>query len=214
MVSGAESEVGDDLEDPRSPEDKHIMAMVNPNATEADALRRLNGDADMGVGDYDPYSFFLRMDWDDAETCHHFAMLQEQCGLEPDPDEQDTEEPIPLFHVGEAAYKPMSAPLGFVDGDGRESNREVIVDSGAAQCTISLQTLREWLPTTATQLVKSSKRFLDASGRVMPALGTVVVCMRLGECLVRCTVYVFERLGVPFLLGTNALRENGLVIHG
>ena len=59
---------------------------------------------------------------------------------------------------------------------------------------------------------KSRRRFTDAQGRLLPIVGWVTMKLWLGECPLEFKVYVFETMGVPFLLGTNALQENGLVI--
>ena len=106
----------------------------------------------------------------------------------------------------------MMAELGFTGVDGSVKRKLAVVDSGAAQCTISLQELRTLLPGMEHEIQKSTRVFSDASGRAMPALGCVRLTLVLGECPLDCDVYVFERMGVPFLLGTNALHEHGMVI--
>ena len=49
----------------------------------------------------------------------------------------------------------------------------------------------------------------------MPIVGWVLLNIWIGQCRMECKVYevyVFESLGGPFLLGTNSLLKNGLVI--
>ena len=106
----------------------------------------------------------------------------------------------------------MTATLGFEDSDGSIKNSEVCVDSGAASCTITVAKLREIAPGACSRIRRSRRRFTDAQARVMPIVGWVMLTLWLGQCSMECKVYVFESLGVPFLLGTNALWENGLVI--
>ena len=48
----------------------------------------------------------------------------------------------------------------------------------------------------------------------MPVLGVIPAGFHLGECRLTADLIVFGKLGVPLLLGVNAIAANGLVING
>ena len=144
------------------------------------------------------------MDADDADTACHLVQLE----VEETEDDEAEVEVTPLLQP----YQSMTATLGFEASDGSIQNSEVCVDSGAASCTITVAKLREIAPGACSRIMRSRRRFTDAQAQVMPIVGWVMLTIWLRQCSMECKVYVFESLGVPFLLGTNALWENGLVI--
>ena len=154
--------------------------------------------------EHDPWTFYVQMDADDADTACHLVQLE----VEETEDDEAEVEVTPLLQP----YQSMTATLGFEASDGSIQNSEVCVDSGAASCTITVAKLREIAPGACSRIMRSRRRFTDAQARVMPIVGWVMLTIWLGQCSMECKVYVFESLGVPFLLGTNALWENGLVI--
>ena len=199
---------------PAEPRDKEVTARLNPYASEEEAAARFSNSDGYVAADHDPWTFYVQMGTDDADTACHLVQLQVE---ETDDDEAEVE-PTPLLAVRSASatasqpYQSMTAALGFEDSDGTIRSSEVCVDSGAASCTITAAKLREIAPGACSRIRRSRRRFTDAQGRVMPIVGWVMLTIWLGQCSTECKVYVFESLGVPFLLGTNALWGNGLVI--
>ena len=198
-------------EDPRQARDKEIMTSLNPHATEEDAEIRYNNKDGHTSEVSDPFTFYIQMDVDDTDTVHAMMDMHE------DESDEGEREPEPLFAVRAAnpksagSFQSMTAQLDFEDTDGARTKKTVVVDSGAAACTTTLEEVRK-LPGVMSTMRRSRRRFTDAQGRLLPIVGWVTMKLWLGECPLECKVYVFETMGVPFLLGTNALWENGLVI--
>ena len=84
------------------------------------------------------------------------------------------------------------------------------MDSGAAWSAIDATALANAFP--AAKITKSSRKFRDASDRLMPLLGSVWLQFYIGDLLLDTEVFVFKKLGAPFLLGVNALHQHGLTI--
>ena len=196
------------------PRDGEIMARLNPHASEEEAAIRFSNLDGYAASEHDPWTFYVQLDAGDEDTACHLVQMQVE---DTDDDEADVE-PTALLAIrspsdtGTQPYQSMTATLGFEDSDGTVKNSEVCVDSGAASCTITLAKLREIAPGACSGIKRSRRRFTDAQNRIMPIVGWVMLTIWLGQCSMECKVYVFESLGVPFLLGTNALWENGLVI--
>ena len=142
--------------------------------------------------------------------------------LEPDATEDAKDAPTTFFdgsmlaatEEDGATYTSMKATLTLEDTDGTASPTLSIVDSGAAQCAIRLSTLTNKLPHLAAMLRPSTKRFVDASGNRMSLVGSVPLSLMIADRRITTDAYVFRDLGAEFLLGTNALLNNGLVIDG
>ena len=110
-------------------------------------------------------------------------------------------------------YQSMTAALSI--GSCEQKHRlQAIVDSGAAWSSISLAVLKAKYPELVSQIRSDeSIRFSDASGRRMPTTGSVWMNICVGDHCFWTRVYVFEKLGVDFLLGVNALCDGDLVIR-
>jgi hypothetical protein len=180
-----------------------VIANLNPHATLEDALERYNGpelgaEVDTTTASGTPlFSFAV-----------HFE--EEADNLPP---------PEPLFNLyddersEEARAVAMTASLPFEDADGRLAEIVAVVDSGAAQCAMQGAYFRKHFPLHAKALLPTRRRFLDASGHIMPAAGRIRFKFWLGDSLLQCNVYILEQLATPFLLGTNAMLSNAIVLN-
>ena len=107
----------------------------------------------------------------------------------------------------------MQLPLGGKNASAAEAvTFTAIVDSGAAWCAANAAEIRQHFPELWKLLRPSAKIFKDASDNPMPLVGTVEMAFWIGELRFVSTVYVFNNLGAPFLLGTNAMVSHDLVI--
>ena len=59
---------------------------------------------------------------------------------------------------------------------------------------------------------RTTRAFHDASGNRMNIMGEIDLGFWVGDLLLWTVVYVFGNLGHSFLLGVNAINENGLTI--
>ena len=136
----------------------------------------------------------------------------EECTITPHEEDHNLNN-VQFFHKtsNDKSYKSMMAKLGLETKNG-EKCIEAIVDSGAAWCAIRASYLKEKYPEAMDQIQKKQLIFRDASNNQMPLLGSVLLNLKLKSLTMPCTVFVFESLGAPFLLGTNALYENELII--
>ena len=108
-------------------------------------------------------------------------------------------------------YQATAADLRLRNEAGDEAEAKgSIVDSGAARCAMNYAHFRQWFPTT--KLRPTTKAFKDASGNRMNIAGEVDLGFWIGDLLLWTTVYVFWNLGHSFLLGVNAIHDNGLTI--
>ena len=82
--------------------------------------------------------------------------------------------------------------------DPRTSWFNAVVDSGAAWCAIDMATFRRAFPNA--KLKPTSRKFTDASSKLMDVRGSVDMNFWLGELELSTPVFVFANLGVPFLL--------------
>ena len=94
--------------------------------------------------------------------------------------------------------------------DPRTSWFNAVVDSGAAWCAIDMATFRRAFPNA--KLKPTGRKFTDASSKLMDVRGSVDMNFWLGELELSTPVFVFANLGVPFLLGTNALDQHQLAL--
>ena len=110
-------------------------------------------------------------------------------------------------------YQSMEANLQVGMAGGFAKTIRAVVDSGAAWSAIGRKTLEEKYPNALATLVASDvMRFVDAQGRGMPVAGKVRMHICAGDHCFWTDVYVFETLGVEFLLGVNSLVDGELVI--
>ena len=120
----------------------------------------------------------------------------------------------PLFITrgpAQARYQATAADLRLCNQQGDEVlAKGSIVDSGAARCAMNYAQFKKWFPTT--KLRPTAKAFRDASGNRMNIAGEVDLGFWIGDLLLWTTVYVFWNLGHSFLLGVNAIYDNGLTI--
>lgn len=107
----------------------------------------------------------------------------------------------------------VAANLPFEDADGTTHEISAVVDSGAAQCAMKEAVCRDKFPLHYRNMKPTRRRFLDASGRLMPAAGRVRFKFWVGNCRLQCNIYIFKNLSTPLLLGTNALLSNALVLN-
>ena len=107
-------------------------------------------------------------------------------------------------------YQSTAMRLTLRDDTGITQAMRAIVDSGAAWSAIDATALASAFP--AANVTKSSRKFRDASDRLMPLLGSVRLQFYIGDLLLDTEVFVFKKLGAPFLLGVNALHQHGLTI--
>ena len=204
-----EDAVEDNLAGATEPRDSEVMARLNPYASEEEAAARFSNLDGYVAAEHDPWTFYVQMDADDADTACHLVQLE----VEEQEDDEAEVEPTPLLPVrGDSttpqhSYQSMTATLGFEDSDGSIKNSEVCVDSGAASCTITVAKLREIAPGACFRIRRSRRRFTDAQARVMPIVGWVMLTLWLGQCSMECKVYVFESLGV--FLSYSALTPYG-----
>ena len=113
----------------------------------------------------------------------------------------------------EGKYESMKATLPIVDSNtGDEADIISIVDSGAAWCAMKLSVLEDRLPSLVKKIRGSRMKFRDASNNRMSLVGRVPITIRIGTRTIRTVTYVFRELGADFLLGANALRQNGCLI--
>ena len=138
-------------------------------------------------------------------------LLHINCDLEEEEEEEEEEEDSsePFFLLAEniPRYQATAAKL-YLEIDSIVKEVEAIIDSGAAWCAIDLNLLRRLFPKAAVQ--KTSKQFKDASGNTMRLRGVVHLAFNVGDLKLDTPVFVFEGLGAPFLLGTNAMDTHHL----
>ena len=114
-----------------------------------------------------------------------------------------------LLHAAARKYQSTVAHLLLQIGDCKRVVRSV-VDSGAAWCAINASFMKKHFPDA--NIRASNKRFKDASNNVMNLAGETTIQFNVGALELSTTAFVFNGLGADFLLGTNALAENGLSI--
>jgi hypothetical protein len=100
--------------------------------------------------------------------------------------------------------------LTLTDAVGTVKTLRAIVDSGAAWSAIDAAALADAFPNV--HVSPSTRKFRDASDRLMPLLGSVQLNFRIGDLTLSTEIFVFRKLGAPFLLGVNALHQHGLTI--
>ena len=122
-------------------------------------------------------------------------------------------EPAAVMEVSEEArrFQSMKADL-LLGSTEEEAVTSSIVDSGAAWCALKQSYLRQHLPSLEAKMQASSLKFKDASGNRMSLVGKVPIEVTIGNRRLKTFTYVFRDLGADFLLGTNALWDNGCVI--
>ena len=131
----------------------------------------------------------------------------------------------PLYHMDaqvmahsagaqQVAYTAMTADLMFDAGGGKKRSEKVIVDSGAACSAIGLDKLRRDYGELARTMRAPTNTlgFHDASGGLMPVAGYVDMTICIGAHCFSTTVTVFQKLHCNFLLGTNTLGKEGIII--
>ena len=135
----------------------------------------------------------------------------------------DTEEPYKFFNLGathdtthhtsDKLWQSMTTLLVI---DTHRGAREItaVADSGAAWCAMKLHWIRKYAPEMEAKVRKVAKRFVDASNNVMALEGELELHFWLGKSKLSTKCYVFDNLSADFLLGTNAMVVNGLVIDG
>ena len=195
------------MDDTLDPRDSQVLALLNPFATPEGALERYNNLNGLASETLDPNVLNVTLDVDDEETVAAAAALGSKVPIG---------ESEPLFFTAAPGerYQAMQVDLGFERRDGTRVILRVTADSGAAQCAISRAELERLHQGSTPVIMSTSRSFHDASGRRMPVLGRLTMTLYLGGCALQAQVFVFENLSVPFLLGTNAIVENGLVING
>ena len=194
--------------------DKPITAKLNPHATLHDAQQRFNGtDSEMEPPEElksDPSDRLFNVQWDCEQD--------DEIDVESGPPEPFFPHVDPMMQVGEATgdtplYQSMAATLVIEDADGTTSPLTAVVDSGAAWSAMSLATCKRHYPQHYALMQKTKRRFIDASGNLMPPKGVINLTIHLGECRMTSSVFVFAKLGASMLLGTNTLVSHGLVIN-
>ena len=111
-------------------------------------------------------------------------------------------------------YQSMKAVLQIGARGHQAQAMQAIVDSGAAWSSINRKVLEARYPELMAQAsTDPSRRFVDASGRLMPSQGYVWMHICVGAYCFWTRVYVFDCLGVDFLLGVNSLCDGDLVIR-
>ena len=111
-------------------------------------------------------------------------------------------------------WQSMTTRLLVETCQGKTAPLVAVADSGAAWCAIHLTWIHNHAPDLISRISEVRKRFLDASNNEMPLAGTLDITFWLGEARLTTKCYVFKNLSADFLLGTNAIVENGLVIDG
>jgi site-specific DNA-cytosine methylase len=127
-------------------------------------------------------------------------------------DENDST--LPVDDALDPRYMSMQADLEFLGGPDAPTTLRVITDSGAARCGIKASVLKKKFPNLANTVVPSTLKFRDASGRRMPLEGQLLMTFLIGGVELTARVYVFTELASDFLLGTNAIVRNGIIIDG
>jgi hypothetical protein len=179
--------------------DSQIISKLNPHASPEEAMHRFNQDVSDATEGQTPV-LRVQFDLSDAETARQ--LLQQEPQGEGNPHRGEVE---PLFRVESASkHHAMTAVITFEDLDGSRRDCSCVVDSGAAQCTITLSAMLERAPWLAHKIVPTQRRFSDAQGNLMPIVGRVVMRLWIGECLLECDVYVFQSLGVHYHASSTA----------
>ena len=111
-------------------------------------------------------------------------------------------------------YKSMCATLGVrdheQDGDRQFHEIQAIVDSGAAFSSADHRLFSRLFP--SLRVVPEQRTFNGATGAKLRLRGRATVDLSIGSRVVATTVYLFDNLAVPFLLGTNTLTEGRMLI--
>ena len=129
--------------------------------------------------------------------------------------------------INEVHYLPSAIPsrattaeLGFGlpsedDVDVYMMLLRVVVDSGAAWTAIRRDLVERLLNGKSLDevLTPTTMSFHGVTGDRLRVLGSVTLLVCVGSMRLNTTAYVFDKMAVPMLLGTNTLRANGLVIH-
>ena len=170
--------------------DTEMQALLNPECTDV----KTTDDKEAPLDTFQSNTIYVNLD-----------------GLEDDTHSTDTE--IEEFFLkrplGSTTYHSTYTTLQLrIDEQLRSLN--AIVDTGAAYCAISQSKLRELFPNAPIQT--EARRFKDASGNLMPLVGSVRLRFKIGDLWLWTTVFVFERLGAAFLLGVNAMEPNELAV--
>ena len=108
------------------------------------------------------------------------------------------------------AYHATAMQLPLEDEAGRQTVVRAIVDSGAAWSAIDYDTMQKHFP--GIHILPSDRKFKDASSNMMAVKGRVAISFRIGDLQLATTVYVFQNLGAPFLLGVNSLHDHHLAL--
>ena len=108
------------------------------------------------------------------------------------------------------AYHATAMQLPLEDEAGRQAVVRAIVDSGAAWSAIDYDTMQKHFP--GIHMLSSDRKFKDASSNMMVVKGRVAISFRIGDLQLATTVYVFQNLGAPFLLGVNSLHDHHLAL--
>ena len=112
----------------------------------------------------------------------------------------------------ERRYQSMQAELSIGAAESLPVALKVIVDSGAAWSCMGMKVLLQHYPQLVDKLKKDKATFIDAQGRLMPVRGYVEMHVCVAEWCFWTRVYIFETLGVDFLLGVNSLVDGDLLI--
>ena len=176
---------------------RQVTAVVNPHCRRDSIRDQELTDSQATPGDEGIRSdvLYVRLDTDRAEEP---SLPLEPLFL------TRTQDPSPK-------YQATAADLVLQDEQGNRAHaKSSIIDSGAARCAINYAHLRKWFPNI--KMRRTNRAFHDASGNRMNILGEVDLAFWVGDLLLWTVVYVFGNLGHSFLLGVNAINENGLTI--
>ena len=110
----------------------------------------------------------------------------------------------------QSKYQSTTMQLRLSSLEGKIATLTAVVDSGAAWSAIDLRSMRQYFPDTPIET--THRRFKDASNNVMAITGKATLLFNIGDLTLSASVFVFEKLGAPFLLGVNAIHRHGLTI--
>ena len=120
----------DDLVGTTDPRDKEIMARLNPYASEEEAAVRFNNADGYVTAEHDPWTFYVQMDTDDANTACHLVQLQ----VEDTDDDEAEVEPTPLLAVRSASATAAQPYQYGIGGSGYGSKLYIAASSRGRPC--------------------------------------------------------------------------------
>ena len=111
-------------------------------------------------------------------------------------------------------HQSLSATLMVGHASVKSREIDMIVDTGAAESGADFNAFVSQYPELRDSITPvCDRRFVDAQSNEIPLVGQVMMQICLRDYCYWTRIYIFKRLGVPFLLGVNSIVDGNIIVH-